>query len=243
MAVKQVLVYGATGALGSSLIARFKESQWRVIGISNTRTAQADHHLVVDPASSLNGMTEQGLKVTEWLHSTLGREGDGLLDAILCVAGGYVMGDVSSPGVLEGADMMFKRNVYPAMISASLVQSFLKPDGLVVLVGSSYAQKPTPYAIGYGSANAAVHHLVSSLVSPGSGLPEKAHVVGLLPGTLDTEACRQAMPDADRSSWTPLGDISQKITAWIDKREDIPRGLVVVRTADGRTSFSPPGTE
>ena len=45
--------------------------------------------------------------------------------------------------------------------------------------------------MGYGMAKAAVHQLVKSLGSSGSGLPEGSCVLAILPVTLDTPMNRQ----------------------------------------------------
>ena len=52
--------------------------------------------------------------------------------------------------------------------------------------------------MGYGMAKAAVHQLVASLASEGSGLPVDCCVLGLLPVTLDTPMNRKFMPQADK---------------------------------------------
>ena len=46
-------------------------------------------------------------------------------------------------------------------------------------------------------AKAAVHQLVKSLGSEGSGLPSGACALGILPVTLDTPMNRKFMPNAD----------------------------------------------
>lgn len=58
----------------------------------------------------------------------------------------------------------------------------------------------TPGMIGYGMAKAAVHHLVSSLSCPDSGLPKDSSVVAILPVTLDTPMNRKWMPNADHAT-------------------------------------------
>ena len=68
---------------------------------------------------------------------------------------------------------------------------------LLVLPGAKPAVAGTPGMMGYGMAKAAVHQLVKSLASPGSGLPDLACVLGLLPVTLDTPMNRKFMPGAD----------------------------------------------
>ena len=66
--------------------------------------------------------------------------------------------------------------------------------------GLPYAQMGmmAPYGMmGYGMAKAAVHQLVKSLATSGSGLPDTCCVAGILPVTLDTPMNRKFMPGAD----------------------------------------------
>lgn len=39
-------------------------------------------------------------------------------------------------------------------------------------------------------------------------------VAAVMPSTLDTEANRAGMPDADFSEWTPLGDVADLFVSW-----------------------------
>jgi hypothetical protein len=39
------------------------------------------------------------------------------LDAVLCVSGGFTMGDAQSPQLLQGAEDMFARSVFPCVLS------------------------------------------------------------------------------------------------------------------------------
>ncbi|KAI3655147.1 hypothetical protein MP638_001252 [Amoeboaphelidium occidentale] len=90
--------------------------------------------------------------------------------------------------------------------------------------------------IGYGMAKAAVLQLTKSLMSEGSGMPQGAKVVCLLPTTLDTEANRNAMPKADFSSWTPLHAVADKIVDW--STGNCESGLYEVETKQGQTAFN-----
>ena len=92
---------------------------------------------------------------------------------------------------------MWKQSVWSSAITARLASKHLKANGLVVLPGAQPALAGTAGMMGYGMAKAAVHQLVKSLASPGSGLPDLACVLGLLPVTLDTPMNRKFMPGAD----------------------------------------------
>ena len=80
---------------------------------------------------------------------------------------------------------------------------------MLSLTGANAALEGTPGMIGYGLAKAAVHQLVKSLASEGSGLPAGSKVNAVLPVTLDTPGNRAGMPNADFSSWTPLETLAQ----------------------------------
>ena len=54
-------------------------------------------------------------------------------------------------------------------------------NGLLVLMGASAALGPTPGAVAYGLAKAAVHHLVKSAAADGSGMPAGSKTIGVCP--------------------------------------------------------------
>ncbi len=81
--------------------------------------------------------------------------------------------------------------------------------GLFVGMGASAATEPTPSMIAYGCAKASVHQFIQSIAQSDSGLPKGSKAIALLPVILDTPMNRKWMPDADKSTWTPLEEISQ----------------------------------
>ena len=92
---------------------------------------------------------------------------------------------------------MWKQSVWSSSISGSLAAKYLRDEGLLVLPGAKPATGGTPGMMGYGMAKAAVHQLVKSLATSGSGLPDTCCVAGILPVTLDTPMNRKFMPGAD----------------------------------------------
>ena len=87
----------------------------------------------------------------------------------------------------------------------------LTKGGLAVLTGAHAALHPTPDMAAYGMSKAATHHLVGSL---SMSLPKDASALGILPMTLDTEGNRRAMPEMDPSSWTSVGEVSERLLMW-----------------------------
>lgn len=130
------------------------------------------------------------------------------LDAVICVAGGWAGGNASKD-LAKNSDLMWRQSVWTSTISASVAAQHLKDGGLLALTGAKPALKGTPGMIGYGMAKAAVHQLTRSLAEDGSGLPNDALVVSILPVTLDTPMNRKWMPKADFTTWTPLTEVAK----------------------------------
>jgi len=65
--------------------------------------------------------------------------------------------------------------------------------------------------IGYGMAKAAVHQLVLSQAAKGSGLPETAKAIAILPLTLDTPGNRQFKRPLDTQNWTPCETVAEYV--------------------------------
>ncbi|KAJ2716187.1 hypothetical protein H4R19_000790 [Coemansia spiralis] len=203
------IVYGGRGALGAAVVSQFKKQAWRVISIDLAANPDADDNVVVSAAA--DGLSEQGARVEQDVATVLG---DAKVDAVLCVAGGWQGGNAASSRFLQSADMSIKQSVATSLIAAAVAARHMRTGGLLVLTGAIPAlEGGTPGMIGYGMAKAAVHHLVSSLALPGSGL-DGSRVAGLLPQTLDTPANRSAMPSADFTSWTPLADAAELLFKW-----------------------------
>lgn len=232
-AAGRVLVYGGKGALGSSIVSLFREHKWWVGCVDHFANEEADANIFVESSDS---WTKQHDAVLQAVSKTL--QGD-KVDAVICVAGGWVGGNCASADFAHQCDAMWKSSVWTSTIAAGLAAHHLKEGGLLALTGAQAALKPTPGMIGYGLAKAAVHHLVGSLAGAKSGLPKAAAVVALLPVTLDTPANRKAMPKANFGSWTPLGFVAETLFKWTTGSERPSSGsLVQLETKEGNTSLT-----
>ncbi|RKP36491.1 quinoid dihydropteridine reductase [Dimargaris cristalligena] len=228
----QVIVYGGSGALGTALVKFFKAQSWCVISVDLRSNPEADHSVNLDSALSLEAQAHQ---VLGGLQPRL----DKPVEAVLCVAGGWAGGSVTSSSVFATTDLMWKQSVQSSLIAARIASQHLRAGGLLTLTGAQAAQGGTPGMLGYGMAKAAVHQLTASLADPASGLPQGAWVNAILPVTLDTPANRAGMPDADFSSWTPLSSIAKELFEWASGRHRLPSGsLVKINTQGGETTFS-----
>eukprot|EP01112_Ceratiomyxa_fruticulosa_P011013 TRINITY_DN2954_c0_g1_i3.p1 TRINITY_DN2954_c0_g1~~TRINITY_DN2954_c0_g1_i3.p1 ORF type:complete len:271 (+),score=67.95 TRINITY_DN2954_c0_g1_i3:348-1160(+) len=217
-----VLVYGGAGQLGTELVKNFKNHGWTTLSVDFRASDSATHSIVINGS----GQAEVH-KVIEQLQP------HGHVDAVVCVAGGWIGGAINDDKIFESVDRMLSMNLSSAIASSHIASKVLKPSSLLVLTGSAGSLNPTPGFIGYGVTKAATHHLVKSLAAKDSGLPHDSVVLGVLPITLDTPQNRAGMPGANFDEWTPLSEVSNKIFQWAEKKEVPPSGsLVVVETKE-----------
>jgi dihydropteridine reductase len=229
MTSKFVLVYGGCGALGAETVKALKAAGFKVASVDFMRSADADISIVLSGKS----LEEDVKHVCDELQKS------GIkLDVLICVAGGYVHGSVKESTIFAHLDKMYKFNIQSAVAAAHIACHFLKENGLLVLTGASGALKPTPANIAYGISKVGTHQLIASLAHPDGGLPKGARVIGMAPIMLDTKANRDAMPTADRSTWTPLSEVAKKLVEWSSGQNLPPNGsLTEIRTAGGKTEW------
>jgi len=196
--------------------------QW-VCSIDAAANDAADDNVLVDFSAGIEAQHES---IVKDLESKLS---GGKVDAVLCVAGGWAGGNASNKDFVKNCDLTCKQSIWTSVIAASLSAKFLKEGGLCALTGAQAALEPTPIMIGYGMMKAAVHHMVTSLAAPKSGLPKDSTVVAILPVTLDTAMNRKWMPKADTTTWTPLEYVAEQFHSWTSDSAKRPKSGALVQ--------------
>lgn len=74
---------------------------------------------------------------------------------------------------------------------------------------------PVNFAFAYGLTKQATHAIALQMAER-VDIPKSSDVVCILPTTIDTEANRKSMPDADQSTWLPPEKIADLLRAWAD---------------------------
>jgi len=227
-ATSKVLVYGGKGALGKVCVASFKKHNLWVCSIDLAPNEDADANVIV---AELNDWEKQSSDVQARVAEVL--NGD-KVDGIFNVAGGWAGGNALSADLVKNSNLMWKQTVWSSTITAALAANHLNEGGVLTLPGAAPGLSGTPGMIGYGMAKAAVHQLTKSLGEKGSGFPEGATAVCILPVTLDTPMNRKGMPNADTTTWTPLSYISDMFYNWVTAKEGKPvsGSLLQFTTAD-----------
>ncbi|CAK0885390.1 unnamed protein product [Prorocentrum cordatum] len=225
MAGCRVLILGAGGHAPPRRVGVFSARQWVTIG-SDTATSPAlpvAHAVALEMSAAPEA---QARALASKVRELVG-EG-GRLDAIVNVAGGFAMGSADDPAVVERS-REGSRAVYSSVVAAHVASTALRPGGLLVLPGAAAALGPTGWSLPYGTAKAAVHHLVRSLADAESaGLPAGCKTIGIAPQTLDTPQNREAMPTADRGTWATLDEVGEQLEAWCADPTGLRSGMVYV---------------
>ena len=133
------------------------------------------------------------------------------VDFLVCLAGGFAAGKVLETSE-ESWDRMFDLNlrtvylaaraVVPLMIRQNFGRIITTSSGAILNGGGADI---AAYAVSKG----AVRQLTEILASELKGYNIHAHCI--LPGTMDTDANRRAMPKADFSQWVATGDVARVI--------------------------------
>jgi NAD(P)-dependent dehydrogenase (short-subunit alcohol dehydrogenase family) len=196
MSERIVFITGANGGLGTSVTESFLQLGDQVIGASR----HADSAEFPSPnfrAISVDFTNAQ--QVHEALMQVIAEFGR--LDVLVHVLGGFTGGQ----SIATTDDTTWKRMQDLNLTSAFYVFRETIPhlrkskNGRIVAIGSLAAKEPQANLGAYVTFKAALATLVRTVALENADAGLTANVI--LPGTMDTPANRQAMPDADFSKW------------------------------------------
>nr|AGU68153.1 6,7-dihydropteridine reductase [Crithidia acanthocephali] len=223
--MKNVLLIGARGGLGRAVASAFTQEKWSVIAVDQGAPGAAnDRCHLVNAAGTIE----------ELQKAYLAAVADAKVNAVINVAGGWAGGSIADASTAGAAELMLRQSLFSSFAAAHVFSTRGQAGGLLLLTGAAAAVAPTPGMVGYGTAKSAVHFLCKSIAADPSTIPQNATVLTILPSTLDTLSNRSAMPDADRSSWTPLDDVARQILAWSNGAGRPENGSLVQIITDGK---------
>jgi NAD(P)-dependent dehydrogenase (short-subunit alcohol dehydrogenase family) len=206
-----VLVAGGTGGLGHSVSLAFLAEGAKVIATyrDESRFAALKASAGKD-AAMLEGATvdvTDDVAVTGLIHSIVAKRGR--LDAVVNTVGGYTGGVKLWELETKVFEQMLDLNLRSGlMLARAAIPMMLKQgSGAVINVAAKAAFDHAAGASAYAASKAAAVALMDCLAADVKGSGVRVNTI--LPGIIDTEANRKAMPDADFSKWPKPEEIAQ----------------------------------
>jgi NAD(P)-dependent dehydrogenase (short-subunit alcohol dehydrogenase family) len=213
LADRDVLVVGGTGALGRAVCLALLAEGARVVA-SGRRAGEfaALAEAAGGEAGRLTFVSADASDPVQAARAVGQAAAGGRLAAVVSTAGAWAGGATVVEEPVDRLAAMLAANLVPAhgLVRAAVPALARAGGGAIVQVASSAAAGPQPGQASYGAAKAAVTSLLLSLAEEVRSQRIRVNVV--LPGTMDTEANRRAMPQADRSGWVSTAEVARVIT-------------------------------
>jgi len=197
---RNVLVFGAAGALGGGLAAAFAAAGASVTG--------ADRHLP-KAGRRLDGVRYHEVDVLD--DDSLGDlfRGEPVPWAVVNTIGGYA--PHTRLEALDHGELTAQLSlnlVSAALVTKHALAALLRAgEGRVVHTASRAAQVTRGQGFAYSVSKLGVLHLVAMAADETKGTGITVNCV--VPSIIDTPANRAAMPDADHGSWPQVADIAR----------------------------------
>jgi len=224
MPAKVALVTGATGGLGIHVTRALLDAGFVVVGIAPTiQTKDFDHpHFTAVPASLDSLAAAKQAVDTVIAHF-------GKIDLLAHLVGGFAGGQSVADTDDATFQRMFDMNLHSAFHVLRAVLPHMRKEriGRIVAIGSRAAESPGAMVGAYSASKAALVSLIRTVAIENKDLGITANVI--LPGTMDTPANRQAMPDADTSQWVQPASVASLIV-WLagDGGKDVTGAAIPV---------------
>ena len=206
----RVLITGAAGALGRSVVTRFLDEGDRVLAVGHSEESLAELTPLA-PSEALSvrkvdlGSSAEVARLFDEVEAA-----SGVPRAVVHLVGGFRWGRFAD---LSDADWDFlvKVNLDTTFrIFRESARRFEKAGGgSVVAVSSPAALLGEAGVGGYAAAKAGVLRMVEALAREMAPFGGRANAV--LPGTMDTAAKRASLPTADPSKWVTTGAVASVI--------------------------------
>jgi NAD(P)-dependent dehydrogenase (short-subunit alcohol dehydrogenase family) len=212
------VVTGANGALGAAMVERLALAH-AVIGLERSKTGGS---AVV--RTGPNSVTvHANVSDAEALASALGQaEGElGAITGAVLTAGAWRGGSkFAEPRAAADFRAVMEANLDSANIALRAILPGLvaRKRGSVVLVGSRSGVRPfdAPGDAAYAASKAALTALAQAIAA--EVLADGVRVNLVLPSTIDTDANRRAMPDADHSRWVTTESLADVVDFLLSER-------------------------
>jgi NAD(P)-dependent dehydrogenase (short-subunit alcohol dehydrogenase family) len=206
----RVLITGAAGALGRSVVARFLDGGQRVLAVDHDEAALAE----LTPLAPSQTLAVRRVDLTstaevERLFADA-EEHSGPPAAVVHLVGGFRWGRIAEMSDRDWGYLVTLNLETTFRVFRETARAFERArGGALVAVSAPAALLGEAGVGGYAATKAGVLRLVEALARELA--PAGARVNAVLPGTMDTPANRAAMPDADPARWATTASVAEVI--------------------------------
>lgn len=206
----RVLVTGAAGALGRSVVARFLVGGARVLGVDHDDAKLAEL-LPLAPAAQL-AVRRADLADSAGVAGLFAAEetAEGPFAAVVHLVGGFRWARFADLTDQDWSYLVTLNLETTFRVFRASARTFEQAGGgALVAVSAPAALLGEAGVGGYAAAKAGVLRMVESLAREIAPFGGRANAV--LPGTMDTPANRAAMPEADPAKWVTPEAVAEVI--------------------------------
>jgi NAD(P)-dependent dehydrogenase (short-subunit alcohol dehydrogenase family) len=228
------LVTGGTGALGRPVVERFLEegAKVHVPVFAEDEISGFRRHLGTAAEAVVfhrDGDLTDPEKVAAIFSSIKESEGRGP-EILLNLAGGFDSSPIeeTEPGLWQ---RMWQMNATTAFLTSRAAFPEMKEGGWGRILNVSAfpaLDRGRKGLSAYGAAKAGVLNLTQTLAREGAGHGITANAI--VPSTIDTPANREAMPDADTSTWLPPEEMAGVLAFLASEEARLVTGAAITLT-------------
>ncbi len=196
---KTVIITGAAGNLGQTMVRAFLEADYNVVGIvaPNDKT---DHLSKGDNFFTVEADLTNEKNTAEMISSLTHKYGT--IEVGILTVGGFAMGSIIETSIEDiGNQIRLNFNTAYSIGRPLFKQMLAQGKGRIFLVGAGPGQnmKKSKGMAAYGLSKSLLFRLAELLNEEAEGKDIITQVI--VPSTIDTAQNRKSMPDADFSKW------------------------------------------
>jgi NAD(P)-dependent dehydrogenase (short-subunit alcohol dehydrogenase family) len=200
------IVTGGTGGLGSAVVDRLLEDDWRVVvpWIVEHELERLSHREGLELVKADLFEADAIRPVVDMAVS----DRSAPLRGVVNLVGGFAAGNRVHETPVEEFEKQFRLNLRPTylMTQATLPHLVSNGGGAIVCVGTRAALQPFAGAAGYIASKAAVIAFSGAVTAEYRNDGVRCNTI--LPSVIDTPANRAAMPDAEHDRWVKPAEIA-----------------------------------
>jgi len=225
-APRGVLVTGGTGALGRAVVKLLLEQGARVAVTYRREAEWRSLEAAAAAPGRLSGVEADLSDAEDARRAVLKAAAElGVLDGVALVAGGWAGGTAFDQAPADEWSRMLRGNLDSAAhVCRHALPLLRKQGGAIVAVGSRAAETSGANMAAYAVSKQALHALVRVLALENRG---SVRVNAVLPGTIDTQANRDAMKSVDAKTWTSPEAIARVVSFLLSSESAATTGALV----------------